>query len=274
MKAYVYNRVKTQPTADFRSIGSGEYVTQESDTDQVTVNLKAFGGAFTVDRIIQNDVKGITNQVAFQLFQKISATKALFSDSFINGDSGTNALAFDGIEKAVTGSTTEKNTTTAIDLSTSAAITTNANAFMDALDLMLAEMNGTPDMLILNTKLKAIMTGIARRSGNFTTSDIDAFGRPVLKYAGVPLVSLGDKPGTANPIIGIDATLKETSIYAVRIGLDNVHAVSPLGSNVITQYIPDFKSPGAIKKGEVEMVAAVAIKATRGIAALRKLKVG
>lgn len=271
--SYVYNRISTLPTADFRAINS-EYVAQESATTQHTVNLKVFGGSFQVDRVIQNDVKGITNQVSFQLQQKIEATKALFSDSFINGDSGTNANAFDGIDKAVTGSSTEKNITTAIDLSSSSNITTYANAFMDLLDDMLADMNGTPDALFMNRKLLAIMNGIARRSGYFSTSDVDAFGRPVTKYAGIPLVALGDKPGTSSPIIGIDPTEKTTSIYGVRFALDNVHAVTPQGTNIINTYLPDFKQPGAVKTGEVEMVSALAVKATRGIAALRKIKIG
>lgn len=271
--SYVYNRLSTLPTADFRAINS-EYIPQESATSQFTVNLKVFGGAFQIDRVIQNDVKGITNQVSFQLQNKIDAVKALFSDTFINGDSGTNANAFDGVDKAVTGSSTEKNTATAIDLSSSVNITTNANLFMDALDDMLADMNGTPDALYMNRRLFAIMNGIARRSGYFSTSDVDAFGKPVTKYSGIPLKALGDKPGTANPIIPIEATEKTTSIYGVRFGLDNLHAVSPLGSDIINTYLPDFKQPGAVKTGEVEMVAALAIKATRGIAALRKIKVG
>lgn len=270
---YVYNRVKTLPTADFRAINN-EYTPQESDTDQITVTLKPFGGAFEIDRIIQNDVKGITNQLAFQLAQKISATKALFSDTFINGDSAVTATAFDGINKAVTGSSTELVPASDIDLSDSTAITANANTFMDMLDSMLSNMSSTPSALLMNKKVYAIMSGIARRSGYFSTSDVDAFGKPVTKYQGVQLLPLGDKPGTANPIIGIDATAKTTSIFGVTIDLAGTHAVSPQGTNVINQYLPDFKTPGAVKKGEVEIVCAVAVKATRSISALRKIKVG
>ena len=269
---YVYNRVKTLATADFRAIGS-DYTPQESDTQLITTALKVFGGSFQIDRVIQNDVKGITNQVAFQLAQKILATKALFSDTFINGDSAVTATSFDGIEKAVTGSSTERNPDTAIDLSTSANITTNANTLMDEMDLMISDMDGAPSAIMMNSKVKAIMNGIARRSGYFSTSDVDAFGKPVTKYQGIPLVALGDKPGTANPIIGIDGTDGTTSIYGVRLGLDATHAVTPSGTGIINQYLPDFKTPGAVKTGEVEMVAALAVKATRSISALRKVKV-
>lgn len=272
---YVYNRITTGATAAFREINA-EYTAQESGTTQYTATLKPFGGSFKIDRVVQNDVKGITNQLAFQLAQKIKATKSLFGDTFINGDTATDSKCFDGINKAVTGSSTERTPTAAIDISTSANMTTNGNVLLDELDKMLADMDGTPDALLMNRTLKAIFNGLARRSGYFTTSDVDAFGKPVTKYQGIPLIAIGDKPGTSNPIIPVStvtATTGETSIYAVRIGLDGTHAVTPSGTGVINQYLPDFKSAGAVKTGEVEMVAAVAVKATKSIGALRKVKV-
>lgn len=47
---YVYNRVSTLPTADFRAIGS-EYTAQEMKTTQHTATLKVLGGSFEIDRI-------------------------------------------------------------------------------------------------------------------------------------------------------------------------------------------------------------------------------
>ena len=272
---YVYNRITTLATADFRAINN-EYTAQEAETTLITTTLKPFGGSAELDRIIATNVKGVSNQVAFQLEQKIKAVKALFSDTFINGDSAVKVTSFDGINKAVAGSSTEHTPTDAIDLSTSTAITTNANVLMDALDKMLSEMSETPDAIMMNRKLKAIMNGIARRSGYFSTSDKDAFGVPVTKYQGITLMELGDKPGSSNPIIPISSatgTEGHTSLYAVKFSLAGTHAVTPSGQPVINQYLPDFKSPGAVKKLEVEMVAAVAVKATRSIAALRKIKV-
>lgn len=270
--AYVYNRVTTLPTAGFRAINN-EYTAQEAKTTQYTSNLKVFGGKFQVDRVIQNHVKGVTDQITFQLQQKINATKALFADTFVNGDSAVDENSFDGIEKAITGSSTEVNPSSAIDLSTSANITANGAAFMDQLDNMLSLLDGTPNLLLVNRKLKAIINGIARRSGYFSTSDVDAFGKPITKYAGIPIAEVGDKPGTSNPIIGIDATDKTTFIMALRIGLDGTHAASPEGDKLISQYLPDMKAPGAVKDGEVEMVAAAVLKATRAAGILRNIKV-
>lgn len=270
--AYVYNRVTTYATAAFRAINA-EYTAQEAVTTQITANLKPFGGAFEVDRVIQDNVKGITDQISFQLQQKIKATRALFVDSFINGDSGQNANAFDGVDKAIAGSTTELTPTAAIDLSTSSAIDTNFKAFMDYLDKMLSNLDEEPTILEVNRYMKAIMNGVARRSSLFDGKDVDAFGKPVLKYAGIVIGTAGDKPGTSNPIIGIDGTAGTTSIIALRIGLDGAHAVSPTGNNVIKHYLPDMTAPGAVKKGEVEMVAAAALKASRAAGALRNIKI-
>lgn len=270
---YVYNRVKTQASASFREIGTGEYAPQTADTERITVSLKAFGGSFEVDRVLQNDVKGITDQVSFQLQNKIAATRALFSDTFVNGDTGTDAKAFDGIEKAVAGSSTERTPAGVLDLSSADAIKANGGGFLYELDRALAEMDGKPTLLLMNPQLYAVMNAVARNSGYFSTSDADAFGQPVTKYQGVPFFPLGDKPGTAQPIIPVDPQAKTTSLYAVRTGLDGVHGVTPSGSPLIQTYLPDFQSPGAVKRGEVEMVAAVAVKSTRALAALRKLKV-
>lgn len=270
---YVYNRVKTLGTAEFREIGVGEYTPKEADTTRITVALKAFGGSYQIDRVLQRDVKGISDQMSFQIEQKSVATKALFADTFVNGDEGANAQSFDGIDKAVAGSSTEKIPSAPIDLSTIENIKANGNSFMYLLDMMLADMDSKPTFLLMNPALYAIMNTIARNSGYFSTSDVDAFGAPVTKYQGVPFFALGDKPGTSTPIVPIDSTAGTTSIFAVRVGLDGVHAVTPSGSPVITSYLPDFTSPGAIKKGELEMVAAVAVKATRAAAVLRKIKV-
>lgn len=269
--AYVYNRVTTLPTAGFRAINS-EYEAQEAKTTQHTSNLKVFGGKFQVDRVIQNHVKGVTDQISFQLQQKIQATKALFADTFINGDSALSVNSFDGIDKAVTGSSTELAPAT-IDLSSSANITANGAAFMDQLDNMLALLDGTPTMILVNRKLQAIINGIARRSGYFSTSDVDAFGKPVTKYSGIPIVPVGDKPGTSNPIIEIDGVDKTTFVMALRIGLDGTHAASPSGDKLVSQYLPNMKEPGAVKDGEVEMVAAAVLKATRAAGILRNIKV-
>jgi len=64
-----------------------------------------------------------------------------------------------------------------------------------------------------------------------------------------------------------------TDIYAVRFGLDAFHGVSVPG-NLINQWLPDFTTAGAVKKGEVEMgPVAVVLKASKAAGVLRNCKV-
>lgn len=268
---YVYQRINTLPTAAFRAINS-EYTAQEADTNPVTATLKVFGGKFSIDRVIQKHVKGITDQLTFQLTQKIQATKALFSDTFINGDSATNANAFDGLDKAITGSTTELTPASAIDLSSTSALDSNYKAFLDLLRKVRAKMDGTPDIMLVNKEMFAVFQSICDRATSFQQVKSE-LGAEVIKWGATTIVELGDKPGTSNPIIPISGTSGTTSVYFARIAQDGVHAVTPEGSKLINTYLPNFKEPGAVKDGEVEMVACMALKATRAAGALRNIKI-
>lgn len=267
--AYTYNRVLTNGTADFREINK-EYTPQEAKTNQYTTNLKVFGGAFELDRVVQKHVKGVTNQLAFQMQQKIKGAQALFSDTFFNGSAASDAKVFDGIDVALTGSSTEVNPAEAIDLSSASALDSNYKAFLDAVEDMLSELDGAPTFLAMNRKLRSAFNKAGRRTVAFTETR-DEFGKPVQYYNGIPLITIGDKPSTANPIIANGEN--GTSLYAVRVGLDGVCGITPEGDDIIDVYMPDFNTPGAVKKGEVEMVAGIAVKATKAAGVLRKIKV-
>ena len=266
---YGYTRLKTQPTADFREVNH-EYTAQEVSKERFNVDLKIFGGAFEIDRVIA-DMGGIISEVQLQMSQKIKAASALFNDTVINGDSAVNSKAFDGLDKAITGSTTEYIPTAAIDLSDSAAIDSNWRVFLDQLDEFLMGLDGTPTMIAGNVKLIAKIKAIARRAGQYQITQ-NGFGQQIESYAGVPLIDLGAKAGTNDPVSAINGQ-GETSLYAVRFGMDGFHAVAPTGNALIKTWLPDFKTAGAVKKGEVEMLAAVALKATKAAGAFRKIKV-
>lgn len=267
---YGYTRNITDAGASFRAFNT-EYTPSEAVKQRYTTELKVFGGSFELDRIFAKNPGGLVNDLQYQLQQKIKSATALFSDTVINGDTGTNANAFDGLNKAVTGSSTEIVPTAAIDLSTSAAMETAKHDFIDQLDELLSLMDGMPTALMMNRTLKNKVVSIARRAGYFTQIE-DAFGRKVDSYNGIPLIDLGEKPASTSPIVGTDGTTKETSLYAVRLGLDGFHAAT-LSGEFINTYLPDLSLPGAVKKGEVELVAATALKATKAAAVLRKIKV-
>jgi len=272
---YQYDRVSTEPTAAVREVGS-DYTAQEAITTAYTVECKIMGGSFNVDRTQINTAR-YGDRIAFQMGQKIKATTALVHDLFINGDDSSSALEFDGVDVAVTGTSTEYNASgSIIDLSSAADVDSNYKTFLDNMDEWLSSMDGTPSMLLMNRTMRARMYGIARRAGYLTESE-DAFGRRVAGFAGIPFVDLGDKDGTSNPIVETTAdssSLDTTNIYAVRLGLDGVHFVAPsLEENFIRQYMPDLNEPGVNKKGEVEIVTAVAVKNTRAAGVFRNIGV-
>lgn len=267
---YAYNRLVTQPTAGFRAINS-EYTPQEVTKKRVTADLAVFGGSFKIDRVIAN-MGGVANEVTLQMQQKIKAAAALFNDTVINGDSAVTTNAFDGLEKALTGSGTEYKPGAAIDLSTSANIDTNYKVFLDQLDEFLSLLDGTPTALLCNTKLFTKIKAVARRATSYTETK-DRFGQQIVGYNGIPLVDLGAKAGTNDPVSAIKAQDGTTSLYAVRLGLDGFHGISMAGQAPVRTWLPDFKTAGAVKIGEVEMVAAVALKATKAAAVFRNIKV-
>lgn len=265
---YGYTRLITQPTAAFRAVNS-EYATHEVQKQRYTTDLKVFGGAYEVDRIIAG-MGGIADEVALQSAQKVKAASALFSDTIINGNSSTDANVFDGLDVAITGSDTEYIPEAAIDLSTSAAVTANAVAFVDAVDEWLATMDGV-DAIMCNSKALAKFRAVARRMGMYQETK-NEFGQKVEHYGNIPLVDLGAKPGSNDPIVGINES-GETTLYAVRFGIDGFHAISMAGQPPVKIWLPDFSTAGAVKKGEVEMVAGCALKSTKAAGAFRKIKV-
>ena len=267
---YTYNRVKTNGTAAFRKINA-EYTPQEAVTEKKSTDLKIFGGSFGIDRVIQKHVKGVTNELAFQLQQKIQGATALFSDTFFNGSKTENENVFDGLDVALTGSSTEVKPGSLIDLTTTAGLDENYKIFLDYVEDMLAGLDGQPTFLAMNRKLRSAFNKVGRRTVAFTETR-DEFGKPVQYYNGIQLLTIGDKPNTTNQIIKNDA-VNGTSLYAVRVGLDGVCAITPEGDDIINVYMPDFTTPGAVKTGEVEMVAGMALKATKAAGVLRKIKV-
>jgi hypothetical protein len=263
---YAYNRTTTQPTASVRSINA-EYVAQEAKTTRYTTEMKILGGSFEIDRAIINNQKGVIDHVTYQMNEKIKATRALFHDLFVNGDNGVNPNEFDGLNKAVTGSATEIVPAAAINLSTSTNITNNAPVLLDTIRKLMAELSSTPDVMLLNSEMYAVFQSIMDRAGMVTSKE--NFGAEVFKWGDTAVMKMGDKPGTSTPIIPI--VNGETSIYFAKLGMDAVHAISP--SQMINTYLPNMQETGAVKKGEVELIAAMVMKNQYSAGAIRKIKI-
>lgn len=267
---YGYTRLKTQPTAQFRAVNE-EYQSSYVEKERHTVDLKIFGGAFEVDRVIAG-MGGIVNEVQLQIEQKVKAAKALFNDAFINGDSATDAKCFDGLDKAVTGSTTEFILPETLDMSTAAKIKENYIEFMFYLDKFLKKLDGTPDFIGGNTDFISVIQLCAKLAGKEQTTK-DDWGRQVETYNGIALVDFGTKAGNNEDVIGTSDTDGTSSLYFGRLGLDGLHGVSKAGEAPVQTWLPDFTTAGAVKKGEVEMMAAIALKASKAAGIMRNIKI-
>lgn len=271
---YGYTRLTTQGQASFRKVNE-EYTTHEVSKDRYTVDLKVFGGAYEIDRVISN-MGGIVGEIELQQAQKIKAATALWNDTVINGDSAVNEKAFDGLDKALAGSSTEfivpSPDRTILDLSTSAKVTENAQAFVDVLDEFLMTLDGTPSFIGGNTKLIAKLRAVARRIGMYQVTT-NQWGQNIESYGNIPFVDFGSKSGTNEDVVGTDGTSGETSLYVARLGIDGFHGVSMAGVSPIQAWLPDFSTAGAVKKGEVEMISAVALKRTKAAGVLRNIKI-
>lgn len=267
---YGYTRLTTQPTADFRSVNE-EYTGSTVEKQRYTVDLKVFGGSFEVDRIIAG-MGGIVDEVQLQIQQKVKAAKALFNDTFINGDSATNSKSFDGLDKALTGSDTEFVLPETLDMSTAAKIKENYIDFMFYLDKFLKKLDGTPSFIGGNTDFISVIQLCAKLAGKEQTTK-DDWGRQVNTYNGIPLIDFGTKAGTNEDVIETDSAGGVSSLYFGRLGLDGLHGVSMAGQPPVKTWLPDFSTAGAVKKGEVEMVAAIALKASKAAGKLTNIKI-
>lgn len=282
---YGYRRQLTQGTAATRELNT-EYTPGTVTTSKHSVELAVMGGSFEIDRVIASLGPAASAAVGLNITQKVKAAVTKFQDEVINGDVAVDANGFDGLDKALTGSSTEFRATSVTNWTD---FDTNARAehvALDAIDEFLALLDGVPTVILGNAKALARVRAAARRAGQYTKDPVEGLigqnGRPINRetYGGVIFADPGNKAGTNDPIIPIEtrtvgvSTTGLTDLYAYRVGLDGFHGVTTVGSQIVRTWLPDFESAGAVKKGEVELgPVAVALKATKSAAVFRNIKV-
>lgn len=272
---YGYIQLKTPSTAAVRAINS-EYTANEAKREEKTAKAIVMGGSFEVDRVLQA-TSGAVDELAFQAEQKVKAAANYFHNLVINGQSGIGGSGFvdntfDGLKKLLSGSSTEVTST--VSIKDSAELDSNAQAFLDELDAFLSVLDGAPTMLMMNQQMLNRVRSVARRAGYYDRTK-DDFGRYVERYNGIPLMDAGKYYNGSQTVDVIETETSggTTDIYAVNIGLDGFHGISPTGNSIIQSYMPDLTTPGAVKKGEVELVAGVVLKNTLKAARLKGITI-
>lgn len=261
---YGYVQLKTPSQAAVRAINN-EYTPGEAKREEKTTKAIIMGGSFEVDRVLQN-TSGAIDELAFQAEQKVKATSNYFHNLVINGTSAASGAGyvtntFDGLRKLLAGTSNEF--TSAVDLSTEQNMNTYAQSALDEVDALVRSIDADSStmMLLMNKAMLLKLSSIARRAGYYERSR-DDFGRWVDTFAGIPMVDLGKFYNGSASVDVVATTSNTTDIYAVSLGLDGFHGISPAGGKVIQTFMPDMTAPGAVKKGEVELVAGVALKNT------------
>lgn len=304
---YSYNRLKSPRRAEFRAYNT-EYVPQEAEREQVSVNLKPHGGAFNLDRVFRNLGPASTNEITFQMSELEISTTQRWLEELILGDTAVNALGFDGLNKSLTGSTTEYDpldngvTVGYLDL-TPTGIDSQAKAltilghFDTWLSSIIPSRQGGGNMMmqegavppgtraiIGNTKSITRLKTLAKWAGMYQIR-VDTLDRTIESYNGWVLHDLGDGQLGSAPIVPVySADADEggggstitglTDLYAVSFGIDALHAASPAGIPLVQTWLPDWSTSGAVKTGEVEVgPTALVLKNVKSCGVLRKVKV-
>ncbi len=197
-----YNRENASPTAAFYDVGD----TWSEDTPtftQVTATLKVMGGDADVDNFLKTTRSNVQDLEAAVVQLKANAVQRLFDDTFINGDTGSNAKAFDGIDKlTVAGQTVSMGTN-------------GGSLTLEKLDELLDKMRGgKPDLLLMSRRTRRSLNVLARSTGTFLEADRDEFGQMLQFYDGVP-IGINDFISDAETV----GTSEDCStIYAMQLG--------------------------------------------------------
>ena len=252
---YGYKRITGGLTAAVRELNS-EPTASDLTIAKVTTDLAIFSDSWAMDRVAQAAAPDLYEQY---LTESKNAIIRAFTNMFINGDpkpaadSKPAVLGFKGLKTLLASGDTEVTATTDISTVTQAS----ALGFAQDMDNMLATLMRKPDLLLVSSATKTKINAVCRALGLGTTSP-DTAGHQVSTWDGIQIAELRD-----DAVCGTD-------VYAVCLGMDAVHGVTLKGDNAVTVSVPDWTSPGAIKKGDAELVAAIALKNTRAAGVLHQ----
>lgn len=223
--AYAYNSEATLPGVEFRAV-NGSYSESTGTVNQKSETLAILGGDADVDRFIQQTRSNLNDQRATQTAMKVKAISYKFQDTFINGDSSTDANSFDGLKKRLTGNQVIDAAPNGLNVVGSS--NADIHTFLDKLDELLAAVpgiNGTNGAIYANAKIIRKIASARRHVSLDTVLMEDIAGKRTIQWNGIPILDLG-ATAAASPvdILPLNETQgtanNASSIYAVKFGAD------------------------------------------------------
>ena len=203
--AYSYNLEGALPGVAFRGINEG-FTESTGVINPQTESLKIAGGDLDVDNHILR-TRGPQVRSAHEAL-KIKAMARYLNRIFVDGDATANPREFDGLNARLVGS--QK----ILSGSGGAALT------QDKLDDLLRQVPGA-NAILAGDGGHQLLTKLLRNDSQVSTG-VDAFGRQVTLYAGVPILNVGKSESNGH-ILDFDedpgdSVADTCSIYAVRFG--------------------------------------------------------
>ncbi|MFQ6122819.1 MAG: major capsid protein [Dehalococcoidales bacterium] len=208
-----YNQEKTLPTIDFYDVGD-TWAESTPTFEQKTANLKIMGGDADVDNFLKATRSNIQDLEAAVVELKAKALRDKFEETFIYGDSATNAKQFDGLRKLI-------DTTTASG-QVIAAGASGASLTLSMLDEVIdAVKGGKPDMLLMSRRSRRKINALVRAAGSMMETDRDKWGNFVQFWDGIP-IGVNDWILDTHVVSGSVETATTggtcSTIYAVQVG--------------------------------------------------------
>lgn len=258
--ALKYNREEALPGVGFRGVNEG-YTESTGILNPVTETLAIAGGDLDVDKFII-DTMG-EEQRTVQEAMKIKALSGRIARAIIKGDNEVDPREFSGLQARITG-----------DQLMSAGTTSGGAALSLAKLDELIDLVDNPTHLLMNKTMRRLLTVAARTTsvgGNITYS-LDAFGKQVTEYNGLPIVII-DKDNEGNDILPFTeaastGSATATSIYCVSMGDDGVTGIQNGG--IDARDIGELESKPAFRT-RVEWYPGMAVFKGRAAARLRHI---
>jgi hypothetical protein len=200
--SYQYNVEKALPSVAFRSVNEA-YTASEAQFETRSEGLVILGGDVELDRFIIQTLSNVNDQMAVQIAEKAKAIANTFSKTFFKGNKLNNNKEFDGLDVRIAGTGQEIDATMPVDIDTKEK---EDRAMLDQLNELLDTVRGGADALFLNKRSRRRVLAILQNSNHYVENGVDAFGRPVSMYAGVPLLVVENE------------ILADTDLYAVKFG--------------------------------------------------------
>ena len=248
-----YNVEETLPGIGFRGV-NGSYTESTGIINPKTESLVIAGGDLDVDKFIV-DTMGASQRTVHEAM-KIKALSLAWTKTFIKGDSETNPLEFDGLQKRLQGDSVIANHATGAGLS------------LAKLDEAIDAVDGA-NAILMSKAMRRRLTVAARTAavGGNITYTIDQFGRQVAMYNDLPILIV-DKDNENNDILGFTEANSTTSIYVVAFGDGQVQGLENGGMSV--RDMGELETKPSLRT-RIEWYSGFGVFAPRSVARLKNI---